>query len=57
MPVPPELVAIVACPRCKGKLVLRDDGSAFECPACRVAYAIENDIPNFLIDEATPLGR
>ncbi len=55
MAVPPELIAIVACPRCKGKLTFKEDGSAFVCPACKLVYAVENDIPNFLVDEAKPL--
>jgi uncharacterized protein YbaR (Trm112 family) len=54
--VPKELVAIVVCPRCKGKLNFRPDGSAFECAACRLVFAVEGDIPNFLLEEATPLG-
>ncbi len=56
MPLAKELIEIVACPKCKGKLVLRDDQSAFECHACKLVYAIVDDIPNFLIDEAAPLG-
>ncbi len=56
MPLAKELIEIVACPKCKGKLTLRDDESAFVCPACRLVYAVIDDIPNFLIDEATPLG-
>ncbi len=56
MPLAKELIEIVACPKCKGKLTLRDDQSAFECPACRLVYAVVDDIPNFLIDEAKPLG-
>jgi uncharacterized protein YbaR (Trm112 family) len=56
MALPPELIAIVACPKCKGKLTYRADGSAFECPACKLVYAVEDDIPNFLIEEAKPLG-
>jgi uncharacterized protein YbaR (Trm112 family) len=56
MPLAKELIAILACPKCKGQLKLRDDESAFECPACRLVYAVVDDIPNFLIDEATPLG-
>jgi uncharacterized protein len=56
MPLAKELIEIVACPKCKGKLTLREDQSAFECPACRLVYAVVDDIPNFLIDEAKPLG-
>ncbi|MEK6607612.1 MAG: Trm112 family protein [Myxococcota bacterium] len=63
MSISPELLEILACPKCKtpmapdGKLRLREDGSGFECEACRLLYKIEDDIPNFLIDEAAPLDR
>ena len=50
-----ELLDLLACPKCKGNIVLRPDESAFECPACRLAYAVVDDIPNFIIEEATPL--
>jgi uncharacterized protein len=50
-----ELIEILACPKCKGPLTLRGDESAFECPACKLAYLVTDDIPNFLIEEAQPL--
>jgi uncharacterized protein YbaR (Trm112 family) len=50
-----ELIDLLACPKCKGALKLRPDESAFECPACRLAYVVTDDIPNFLIEEAQPL--
>ncbi len=43
---------MLACPKCKGKVELVKDGSALECPACRLRYAIVDDIPVMLIDEA-----
>lgn len=51
-----ELVELLACPKCKGKLSLRPDESAFVCPACRLVYAVTDDIPNFIIEEAQPLS-
>jgi hypothetical protein len=50
-----DLIDILACPKCKGPLVLRPDESAFECPVCKLAYLVTDDIPNFLIDEAQPI--
>jgi uncharacterized protein YbaR (Trm112 family) len=47
-----ELIDILACPKCKGALKLRDDESAFECPVCKLAYLVTDDIPSFLIEEA-----
>jgi uncharacterized protein YbaR (Trm112 family) len=57
MPLNRELVELLACPKCKGKLVLRGDESAFECHACRLVYAVVDEIPNFIIEEAKPLAR
>ena len=34
-----ELIDILACPKCKGPLTLRPDESAFECAACKLAWA------------------
>ena len=50
-----ELIDILACPKCKGALKLRDDQSAFECGDCKLAYPVVDEIPNFIIEEAQPL--
>jgi len=50
-----ELIDILACPKCKGPLKLRDDESAFECSACKLVYLVVEDIPNFILEEAQPL--
>ena len=47
-----ELLEVLACPKCKGKVELVKDGSALECQACRLRYAINDGIPVMLIDEA-----
>jgi len=54
MAVDPELLAMLVCPKCKGKLVQSKDekGEGLKCEACRLLYRIEDDIPNMLIDEA-----
>ena len=48
-----ELIDLLACPKCKGSLELRTDASAFVCASCKLAYAVADDIPNFIIEEAT----
>lgn len=55
MPLSPELVALLACPKCKGGLTLRPDESAFVCATCKLVYAVVDQIPNFIIEEAKPL--
>ncbi len=57
MSLDPELLEILVCPKCKGALEYRQppEPEALICHACRLVYAVEDDIPVMLIDEATPL--
>lgn len=56
MPVPQQLLEILVCPKCKGELEYREQESALVCHACSLRYAVRDDIPIMLIDEATPLS-
>ena len=53
--ISPDLLEILACPKCKGEVRLSEAQDALSCPACRLRYRIENDIPIMLIDEAQSL--
>jgi uncharacterized protein YbaR (Trm112 family) len=55
MPLAPELKEILACPKCKGALAFHEDRAEIHCLRCRLAYAIREDIPVMLVDEAKPL--
>lgn len=55
MSLSPQLLAILVCPKCKGELDYRAEESSLVCNACRLRYAVRDDIPIMLIDEATPL--
>ena len=55
MPLDPELLAIMACPKCHGELQQRSTPESLVCPTCLLRYAIEDGIPNMLIDEASRL--
>lgn len=56
MAVSKELLEILACPQCKGEVTLtqgkdgREEGLV--CRSCKLLYAIKDDIPIMLIDEA-----
>ena len=50
-----QLLAVLACPRCKGELEYRQAESRLVCHACGLSYPIRDGIPIMLIDEATPL--
>ena len=56
MALPPELLEILVCPKCKGDLEYRQNEAELVCHACRLVYPIEDDIPIMLIDEAKPLA-
>lgn len=52
-----ELLEILVCPKCKGDLEYNTQGAdpnehKLICHACRLKYAIKDDIPIMLIDEA-----
>lgn len=57
MAVKQELLDILACPKCKGEIRLRDDQSALICDRCQLAYPIRENIPVMLIDEAIKIGE
>lgn len=52
MTVRSELLAILACPKCKKSVELSEDGDFLRCGNCRLQFPIRDDIPVMLIDEA-----
>ena len=56
MPIDKELAAMLACPKCRHVVRLQADESGFACESCQLLYPIDEGIPNFLIEEARPLG-
>ena len=54
MAIKKELLEILACPKCKGDLVLTKKGDGLICKSCKLVYSIKDDIPVMLIDEAQP---
>jgi uncharacterized protein YbaR (Trm112 family) len=56
MTVDKELMEILACPKCKGDLEYREPPTeGFACLKCRLFFPVEDDIPNFIIEDARPL--
>ena len=47
-----QLLKILVCPACKGELVYDREHNVLDCPRCRLRYAVEDDVPNMLIEEA-----
>ena len=55
MTLSPQLLRILVCPKCKGELEYREADPALLCHACRLKFAVRDDIPIMLLDEATAL--
>lgn len=53
-PITDELLALLACPKCKSALVRQADRLVCTRPDCRLRYPIREGIPILLIDEAEP---
>ncbi|WP_338517634.1 Trm112 family protein [Alteromonas gracilis] len=51
-----KLLEVLACPVCKGKLVLSDDNSQLICRFDRLAYDIKEGIPVLIESKATTLS-
>lgn len=58
MPISPELLEILRCPKCKSKVEIKDDKSGLTCvnAECRLVYPIRDEIPVMLVDEAKVEG-
>jgi uncharacterized protein YbaR (Trm112 family) len=52
MGISKELLAILACPKCKGELRLTEAGDGLICGECRLLYEIREEIPIMLVEEA-----
>ncbi|HLA27494.1 MAG TPA: Trm112 family protein [Syntrophales bacterium] len=55
MAIDKELLDILACPKCKGRIYLSETGEGIICDQCRLLYPISDDIPVMLIEEAKKL--
>ncbi|MGO9265907.1 MAG: Trm112 family protein [Candidatus Binataceae bacterium] len=55
MALSPDLLNILACPKCKGEVRIDADQTGLVCAPCKLRYLIKDDIPIMLIDEAEKL--
>ena len=51
-----DLLAILACPRCKREVRLLTDETGLVCDTCRLKYPITEGVPVMLVDEAEKVG-
>jgi uncharacterized protein YbaR (Trm112 family) len=48
----PELLKILACPRCKSELEYQQERQKLVCNRCRLKFPIQEGIPIMLLDKA-----
>ena len=51
-----KLLEILVFPQCKGKLIFDKSAQELVCRGDRLAYAIRDDIPVMLVEEARTLS-
>jgi len=56
MALDPDFVSLFRCPRCHGRLEAHAEPLGLGCKACALLYAVDDDLPNFLVEEAKPLA-
>lgn len=47
-----KLLELLACPKCRGKLIYKKTLQKLECKKCKLAYKIESGIPILLKEKA-----
>lgn len=50
--IAPDLLEILACPQCKTRLVLHNNGASLKCEQCSRIFPIRDNIPILLLDQA-----
>lgn len=55
MAIDKDLLAILACPKCKGDIHLAEKQDGLICDVCRLMYPVKDEIPVMLIEEAESL--
>jgi uncharacterized protein len=48
-----DLLEMLVCPACKRPLEYRQNPESLKCTQCYRVYAVKDDIPIMLVDEAT----
>lgn len=56
MSIPANLLSVLACPSCKGKLVWGPDKTTLVCRGEQLAYPVRDGIPAMLAQEAKNLS-
>ncbi|NJM32293.1 MAG: Trm112 family protein [Limnobacter sp.] len=52
-----QLIDVLVCPLCKGKLFKRPQDGALLCKADKLAFPVRESIPVMLVEQAQPLDE
>ena len=52
MPIKKELLEILVCPACHGKIEYNYDKESLDCEGCKRRYPIKDGIPIMLVEKA-----
>ncbi len=52
MPLNKQLLEILVCPKCRGKVRYDEKVNGIICDQCKLLYEIKDDIPVMLVEEA-----
>jgi uncharacterized protein len=56
MPLNKQLLEILICPKCRGKVRFDEKTNGIICDQCKLLYEIKDDIPVMLVEEAKKLS-
>lgn len=56
VPLRPDLLAVLACPRCRGPLREEAPQRRLVCEVCRLAYPIHDEFPSLRPEDGRPVG-
>lgn len=55
--ISPDLLNLLACPKCADRPRLRLEGDRLVCDECHSSYRIVDGVPHLLPEEAEPLDK
>jgi len=56
MRVNTDLLELMVCPQCQGKLIYQEAENQLVCQKCKLGYEIKEGIPIMLVEEAKKLA-
>jgi uncharacterized protein len=56
MPLNKQLLEILVCPQCQGKIRFDEKAGGIICDKCKLLYEIKDDIPVMLLEEAKKIS-